>query len=98
MTSAANPQAIRDSGAAHIPETVLSSFDGTGATEQAATPAPAAAPARPSAPPGRWLVRGTVAALLVATAVLYLWGLNESGYANSFYSAAAQAGSQSWQA
>ena len=36
--------------------------------------------------------------LLVATAALYLWGLGDSGWANSFYSAAAQAGSQSWSA
>ena len=36
--------------------------------------------------------------LLAATAVLYLWGLGASGWANSFYSAAAQAGSQSWKA
>jgi 4-amino-4-deoxy-L-arabinose transferase-like glycosyltransferase len=39
-----------------------------------------------------------VAALLVATAVLYLWDLSESGWANAFYSAAAQAGAQSWEA
>jgi 4-amino-4-deoxy-L-arabinose transferase-like glycosyltransferase len=45
-----------------------------------------------------WVVRGSVLALLVATAVLYLWGLSASGYANSFYSAAAQAGSQNWTA
>jgi 4-amino-4-deoxy-L-arabinose transferase-like glycosyltransferase len=37
-------------------------------------------------------------ALLAATALLYLWGLGASGWANSFYSAAAQAGSQSWKA
>ncbi|CAN5521113.1 glycosyltransferase family 39 protein [soil metagenome] len=36
--------------------------------------------------------------LLVGTAVLYAWGLSVSGWANSFYSAAAQAGSQSWKA
>ncbi|MFD8738008.1 ArnT family glycosyltransferase [Streptomyces sp. NPDC059618] len=36
--------------------------------------------------------------LLLATAVLYLYGLSASGYANSFYSAAVQAGSQSWKA
>src|SRR3954452_13499356 len=36
--------------------------------------------------------------LLVATALLYLWGLAASGWANSFYSAAAQAGSVSWKA
>src|SRR4051794_37210308 len=36
--------------------------------------------------------------LLAATAVLYLWDLRASGWANSFYSAAAQAGSESWKA
>ncbi|MBS1846750.1 MAG: glycosyltransferase family 39 protein [Actinobacteria bacterium] len=36
--------------------------------------------------------------LLVATGALYLWGLGASGWANSFYSAAAQAGSASWKA
>ncbi len=36
--------------------------------------------------------------LLFATGLLYLWGLGESGWANSFYSAAVQAGSESWKA
>ena len=36
--------------------------------------------------------------LLLATGVLYLWDLRASGWANSFYSAAVQAGSQSWKA
>ena len=36
--------------------------------------------------------------LLAATAVLYLWNLSASAYANDFYAAAAQAGSQSWKA
>ncbi len=36
--------------------------------------------------------------LLVATAVLYLWNLSASGYANSYYAAAVQAGTQSWKA
>ncbi|HEY6649398.1 MAG TPA: glycosyltransferase family 39 protein, partial [Mycobacterium sp.] len=36
--------------------------------------------------------------LLAATAVLYLWNLSASGYGNTFYAAAAQAGSQSWSA
>ncbi len=36
--------------------------------------------------------------LLVATGGLYLWDLKHSGWANAFYSAAAQAGSQSWKA
>jgi 4-amino-4-deoxy-L-arabinose transferase-like glycosyltransferase len=42
--------------------------------------------------------RPTLIGLLLATAALYLWGLSASGYANSFYSAAAQAGSASWKA
>lgn len=45
----------------------------------------------------RW-AQGGLVALLVATAVFYLWGLSASGYANSFYSAAVQAGSVSWKA
>ncbi|MBT2369503.1 glycosyltransferase family 39 protein [Streptomyces sp. ISL-10] len=46
---------------------------------------------------GPW-VRPAFLALLLATALLYLWNLSASGYANSFYSAAAQAGSESWKA
>ena len=42
--------------------------------------------------------RAALAGLLVATGLLYLWGLGASGWANSFYSAAAQAGSESWKA
>jgi 4-amino-4-deoxy-L-arabinose transferase-like glycosyltransferase len=42
--------------------------------------------------------RPALVAVLVATAVLYLWGLGASGWANSFYSAAVQAGSVSWKA
>ncbi|MFI2228623.1 glycosyltransferase family 39 protein [Nocardia testacea] len=51
------------------------------------------------APPGRtrpqWF---TLIALLTGTAVLYLWDLTASGWANQFYSAAVQAGSVSWKA
>jgi 4-amino-4-deoxy-L-arabinose transferase-like glycosyltransferase len=43
-------------------------------------------------------VRPALLALLAGTGVLYLWDLAGSGWANAFYSAAAQAGSQSWQA
>ncbi|MGO4358777.1 ArnT family glycosyltransferase [Janibacter sp. RAF52] len=42
--------------------------------------------------------RPALVGLLVATGALYLWNLTASGWANSFYSAAAQAGSQSWTA
>ena len=45
----------------------------------------------------RW-VRPALLALLSATGLLYLWGLGASGWANAFYSAAVQAGTQSWQA
>jgi 4-amino-4-deoxy-L-arabinose transferase-like glycosyltransferase len=43
-------------------------------------------------------VRPALVALLLGTAVLYLWDLGASGWANSFYSAAVQAGSKSWKA
>jgi 4-amino-4-deoxy-L-arabinose transferase-like glycosyltransferase len=43
-------------------------------------------------------VRPSLLALLVATGVLYVWGLGASGWANAFYSAAVQAGSASWKA
>ncbi len=71
---------------------------------------PSGAPAAPVAPRSgisriwrgreddpRW-VRPSLLALLVATAALYLWGLSASGWANAFYSAAVQAGTQSWKA
>jgi 4-amino-4-deoxy-L-arabinose transferase-like glycosyltransferase len=48
-------------------------------------------------PRPRW-VRPAVLALLAATAVLYLWGLGSSGWANDYYAAAAQAGTQNWKA
>jgi 4-amino-4-deoxy-L-arabinose transferase-like glycosyltransferase len=42
--------------------------------------------------------RPALIALLVCTAVAYLWDLSASGYANSFYAAAVQAGTKSWKA
>ncbi|MGW6743110.1 ArnT family glycosyltransferase [Streptomyces sp. NPDC055025] len=45
----------------------------------------------------RW-VRPVLLAVLLATALLQLWDLSASGYANSFYSAAVQAGGESWKA
>src|SRR4051794_36475581 len=45
----------------------------------------------------RW-ERPALAGLLAVTAVLYLWDLGASGWANAFYSAAAQAASESWKA
>jgi 4-amino-4-deoxy-L-arabinose transferase-like glycosyltransferase len=42
--------------------------------------------------------RPALLGLLVCTAVLYLWNLSASGYANSFYAAAVQSGTESWKA
>lgn len=39
-----------------------------------------------------------LAVLLAGTAVTFLWGLDRNGWANPYYSAAAQAGSQDWKA
>jgi 4-amino-4-deoxy-L-arabinose transferase-like glycosyltransferase len=50
-----------------------------------------------SPPEPRW-TRPAFWALLAGTAVLYLWGLGSSGWANSYYAAAAQAGTQDWKA
>ncbi|MCO8275609.1 glycosyltransferase family 39 protein [Actinoplanes sp. TRM 88003] len=64
---------------------------------------PPVAPDLPPPPPARrssdpvW-VRPALLALLLATGVLYVWGLNKNGWANAFYSAAVQAGSESWKA
>ncbi|MFB8049658.1 ArnT family glycosyltransferase [Streptomyces rubiginosohelvolus] len=64
------------------------------------------APATPAAvPPGlsvpdrgpRW-ARPALYGLLLAVGLAYFYNLSASGYANSFYSAAVQAGSQSWKA
>ncbi|MFC7615816.1 ArnT family glycosyltransferase [Actinokineospora soli] len=44
-----------------------------------------------------WTKAGPIG-LLVATGALYLVGLSESGWANAYYSAAAQAGAESWSA
>ncbi|MGQ4417606.1 ArnT family glycosyltransferase [Streptomyces sp. SAS_269] len=50
---------------------------------------------RPEDP--RW-ARPALLGLLALTLVTYLYDLSASGYANSFYSAAVQAGSRSWKA
>jgi 4-amino-4-deoxy-L-arabinose transferase-like glycosyltransferase len=71
-----------------------------------AEPLPETAPPTPSLPPTarrrrpespRW-ARPALLVLLAATAALYLWGLGASGWANTFYSAAVQAGTKSWKA
>jgi 4-amino-4-deoxy-L-arabinose transferase-like glycosyltransferase len=52
-------------------------------------------PGRPDDPV--W-VRPALLVLLALTAVAYIWDLGASGWANSFYSAAVQAGTKSWKA
>ena len=49
-------------------------------------------------PPDAAWVRPSLIALLGIAALLYLWDLSASGWANAFYSAAVQAGSTSWKA
>ena len=61
-------------------------------TVDAHTP-PAAAPDDVPSDRPRWATPALLG-LLAATAVLYLWGLGSSGWANSYYAAAAQAGTQ----
>src|SRR6202048_376083 len=53
----------------------------------------AAAPLTRAPAHRRW-ERHALLALLVATAVLYVWGLSSSGWANNFYAAGVQAGTQ----
>ncbi|MEY9845804.1 glycosyltransferase family 39 protein [Streptacidiphilus sp. MAP5-3] len=65
-----------------------------------AAPSPATASAPDAAAPGRdprW-ARPAFLALLALTALLYVWDLGASGWANQFYSAAVQAGAHSWKA
>ena len=72
------------------------------------TPVPAgpAAPTTPSRIERLWRgpagdpawARPALLGLLLATALFYLYNLTANGYANSFYSAAVQAGSDSWKA
>ncbi len=70
-------------------------------TARPAPPASASAAAGPPPPDvpdrPRW-ARPALGGLLVGTAVLYLAGLGASEWGNSFYAAAAQAGSESWKA
>jgi 4-amino-4-deoxy-L-arabinose transferase-like glycosyltransferase len=42
--------------------------------------------------------RPSFVALLLVTFVLYVWGLDRNGWANAYYAAAVQAGTQSWKA
>lgn len=54
-------------------------------------------PPAPPNPSPRW-ARWSLGGLLALTGVLYLWGLSRNGWANAYYSAAAQAAGESWKA
>jgi 4-amino-4-deoxy-L-arabinose transferase-like glycosyltransferase len=70
-------------------------------------PGPASVPPAPLSPSSDELeharrdpswARPALVALLLLTALAYIWDLSASGYANSFYAAAVQAGTKSWKA
>jgi 4-amino-4-deoxy-L-arabinose transferase-like glycosyltransferase len=69
--------------------------------QESGSPAPgrsfAARIVRGAADDPAW-ARPSLLGLLAIATVLYVWDLSASGYANSFYAAAAQAGSVSWKA
>jgi 4-amino-4-deoxy-L-arabinose transferase-like glycosyltransferase len=70
------------------------------ATLSASAPDPAAPTTVPTAATPlrpRWELP-FLAALLLGTAVIYLWNLSASGWGNTFYAAAVQAGTQNWTA
>ncbi|MFF0075223.1 ArnT family glycosyltransferase [Streptomyces sp. NPDC005494] len=81
---------------------------GTPSGVEPGTPAPPAHAASRREPLSRRVLRGrpedprwarpAFLGMLLVIALAYLWNLSASGYANSFYSAAVQAGSQSWKA
>ena len=86
-----------------------SELPGAAPTTPPAQPEPdPAAPAGPPRSRAARLLRGPVGdpswarpaliALLALTALLYLWQLGASGYANDFYAAAVQSGTVSWKA
>ncbi|KZM75793.1 ArnT family glycosyltransferase [Nocardia terpenica] len=63
-------------------------------TETASVPV---RPARDGDRTRRWEYPA-LAALLIGTAIAYLWNLSVNGWANSFYAAAVQSGARSWKA
>lgn len=89
MTSTLNPTADPASAAAHRPASTLRPALGNWRSRGWKGLAFGNQP--------RW-VRPSAAGLLVATAFLYLWNLAASGYGNTFYAAAIQAGTKDWTA
>src|SRR5262245_4440810 len=71
---------------------------GTAAAGTTGTKGTAEVPGEGGRPADPAWARPALLGLLAATAVLYLWGLSASGWANTYYAAAVQAGSTSWKA
>ena len=102
--TAASPS-IQAPGSQH-PRRFLTTASPAQMHEQDATPtfelpavAVGSAPApRPADRPMTTRDRIGLAALLIATAVMYLWNITINGMGNQFYAGAAQAGSKSWEA
>lgn len=82
------------------PETSAdASWRGRAEGQAGEAPAEGSHRARPFTPPARSRRElAALAALLAVAAFVFFWNLTASGYANEFYAAAAQAGSQSWSA
>lgn len=100
-TPAAPADGIKHTGTADAGSTDTGS---NGSGQHPAGPATSGAPAPDSrlrslltGNQPRW-VRPSAALLLAFSAVLYLWNLEATGYANSFYAAAVQAGTKDWTA
>src|SRR5689334_13096397 len=95
-----HPQRRATSGARTVSTALLPPADDVAAEWERATPVRRSrlrALWRGSETDAVW-VRPALLTLLGATALLYLWGLGASGWANTFYSGAVQAGSKSWKA
>lgn len=98
---AETPQAEAEQSASSSPEidsTLNAGRSPVSGGSQAAPPSNKISGRQPvNAPRPRWQ-RPSALALLVATGFLYIWNLSNSGYGNSFYAAAVQAGTKSWTA
>ncbi|PVZ53022.1 glycosyltransferase family 39 protein [Arthrobacter sp. H-02-3] len=105
MTSTISPtagaQAGSPAGTPAVQESPASALEAGGTAPQPPASRPPASRNRREllmyGPQPRW-VRPSAAMLLAITAVLYLWNLEATGFANSFYAAAIQAGTKDWTA
>ncbi|MFE8007938.1 ArnT family glycosyltransferase [Streptomyces sp. NPDC057418] len=79
----------------HLPAPPAGAAEGRGHGRPRTPPLRRTWQGRPEDP--RW-ARPAFLGMLLVIALAYFWNLGASGYANSFYSAAVQAGSQSWKA